>query len=101
LAPRETELNPRESAVRFTAETRWFGLEASVYRLLKAHDLITSPAYIVKFWIAARGGGQLTLSQTWPLADARYVSYPAIRSGGWWWAARQKIRRRWCQQQAC
>jgi hypothetical protein len=35
-------------AVRFTDEAEYFFSEASVYRLLKAHDLITSPAYIVK-----------------------------------------------------
>jgi putative transposase len=33
--------------VRFTDEKKYFVSEASVYRLLKAHDLITSPAYIV------------------------------------------------------
>jgi transposase InsO family protein len=33
--------------VRFTDEKSYFVSEASVYRLLKAHDLITSPAYIV------------------------------------------------------
>jgi putative transposase len=33
--------------VRFTDEEKYFVSEASVYRLLKAHDLITSPAYIV------------------------------------------------------
>jgi len=42
LALRETELSPRELAVRFTDEKRYFVSEASVYRLLKAHDLITS-----------------------------------------------------------
>ncbi|MDU0344035.1 IS3 family transposase [Bosea rubneri] len=47
LALRETELSPRELAVRFTDEKSYFVSEASVYRLLKAHDLITSPAYIV------------------------------------------------------
>lgn len=41
------ELSPRELAVRFTDEKRYFVSESSVYRLLKAHDLITSPAYIV------------------------------------------------------
>ena len=40
------ELSPRELAVRFTDERRYFVSEASVYRLLKSHDLITSPAYI-------------------------------------------------------
>jgi putative transposase len=34
-------------AVRFTDEEKYFVSEASVYRLLKAHDLITSPAWIV------------------------------------------------------
>jgi transposase-like protein len=42
-----SELSPRELAVRFTDEKRYFVSEATVYRLLKAHDLITSPAYIV------------------------------------------------------
>ncbi|TDH58105.1 hypothetical protein E2C06_34285, partial [Dankookia rubra] len=37
---------PRELAVRFTDRERYFVSEASVYRLLKAHDLITSPAFI-------------------------------------------------------
>jgi len=47
LALDQPELSPRELAVRFTDEQRYFVSEASVYRLLKAHDLITSPAYIV------------------------------------------------------
>ena len=47
LALEETELSPRELAVRFTDTTGYFVSEATVYRLLKAHDLITSPAFIV------------------------------------------------------
>jgi transposase-like protein len=43
----QSELSPREVAVRFTDEQRYFVSEASVYRLLKAHDLITTPAVIV------------------------------------------------------
>jgi hypothetical protein len=35
------ELSPRELAVTFTDEKAYFVSEASVYRLLKAHDLIT------------------------------------------------------------
>lgn len=42
-----TDLSPRELAVRFTDEKRYFVSEATVYRLLKAHDLITSPAFVV------------------------------------------------------
>lgn len=47
LALKEPELSPRELAVRFTDTENYFVSEASVYRLLKAHDLITSPAFIV------------------------------------------------------
>src|SRR5919112_1621255 len=47
LALEEPELSPRELAVRFTDERRYFVSEATVYRLLKAQDLITSPAFIV------------------------------------------------------
>ena len=47
LALGEPELSPRELAVRFTDTQRYFVSEASVYRLLKAHDLITSPAFVV------------------------------------------------------
>jgi putative transposase len=60
LALEEPEMSPRELAVRFTDAEKyprhghpdqWRShgsmSEASVYRLLKSHDLITSPAYIV------------------------------------------------------
>ncbi len=47
LALERSELSPRELAVCFTDERRYFVSEATVYRLLKAHDLITSPAYVV------------------------------------------------------
>ena len=47
LALDEPVLSPRELAVRFTDTNEYFVSEASVYRLLKAHDLITSPAFIV------------------------------------------------------
>ena len=47
LALDEPTLSPRELAVRFTDTERYFVSEASAYRLLKAHDLITSPAFIV------------------------------------------------------
>ena len=47
LALDEPELSPRELAVRFTDTRSHFVSEASVYRILKAHDLIASPAFIV------------------------------------------------------
>ena len=47
LALDEPTLSPRELAVRFTDTERYFVSEASAYRILKSHDLITSPAFIV------------------------------------------------------
>jgi putative transposase len=43
----EPELSPRELAARFIDTKSYSVSEASVYRLLKSHDLITSPAFIV------------------------------------------------------
>ena len=47
LALDEPALSSRELAVRFTDTKSYFVSEASVYRLLKARDLIASPAFIV------------------------------------------------------
>jgi len=47
LALDEPALSPRALAVRFTDTQNYFVSEASVYRLLKARDLIASPAFIV------------------------------------------------------
>jgi len=47
LAVSEPDLSPRELAVQFTDTMSYFVSEATVYRLLKAHDLITSPAFVV------------------------------------------------------
>ena len=47
LALERTELSPRELACRYTDEKHYFVSESSVYRLLKAADLITSPAYVL------------------------------------------------------
>ena len=47
LALESTDLSPRELACHYTDEKRYFVSESSVYRILKAADLITSPAYIL------------------------------------------------------
>jgi transposase len=47
LALERTDLSPRELACTYTDERRYFLSESSVYRILKAHDLITSPAYVL------------------------------------------------------
>ena len=47
LALEESDLSPRELAVNFTDMKGSFVSEATVYRLLKDHGLITSPAFIL------------------------------------------------------
>ena len=47
MALARPELSLRELAVTFTDERNYFVSEVSVYRLLRSHDLITSPAFIV------------------------------------------------------
>lgn len=47
LALERPELSPRELAVTLTDKHSYFVSESTVYRLLKARDLITSPAFIV------------------------------------------------------
>ena len=47
LALEKPELSPRELAITYTDEKASYVSESTVYRLLKAHDLITSPAYIL------------------------------------------------------
>ena len=47
LALEKPALSPREIAVSYTDEQGYFVSESTVYRLLKAQDLITSPAYIL------------------------------------------------------
>lgn len=47
MALERSDLSPRELAVTFTDTKGYFIAESSVYRLLKAHDLITSPAFVV------------------------------------------------------
>lgn len=47
LALKETQLSPRELASLYTRRYEYFISESSVYRILKRHDLITAPAFIL------------------------------------------------------
>jgi putative transposase len=47
MALEQPELSRRELATSFTDANCYYISESSVYRLLKAHDLISSPAFIV------------------------------------------------------
>jgi len=73
------ELSPRELAVRFTDEKKYFVSEASVYRLLKAHDLITSPAYIVIKAAEAFNDKTTAPNQLWQ------TDFTYLKIVGWGW----------------
>jgi transposase InsO family protein len=79
LALERSELSPRELAVRFTDESKYFVSEASVYRLLKAHDLITSPAYIVIKAAAEFKDKTMAPNQLWQ------TDFTYLKIIGWGW----------------
>ena len=79
MALDEPELSPRELAVKFTDEKSYFVSEASVYRLLKAHDLITSPAFVV---IKAANEFKDKTTAVNPLWQTDFTYFKVI---GWGW----------------
>ena len=79
LALDQPELSPRELAVRFTDERKYFVSEASVYRLLKAHDLIASPAYIVIKAAEAFKDKTTAPNQLWQ------TDFTYLKITGWGW----------------
>jgi len=81
LALDEPTLSPRELAVRFTDTESYFVSEASVYRLLKAHDLIGSPAFIVMKAADAFKDKTTAPNQLWQ-TDFTYLK---VIGGGWFY----------------
>jgi len=79
LALNEPELSPRELAVRFTDTKGCFVSEASVYRLLKAHDLITSPAFVVVKAAAEFRDKTTAPNQLWQ------TDFTYLKVIGWGW----------------
>jgi putative transposase len=73
------ELSPRELAVRFTDEKKYFVSEASVYRLLKALDLITSPAYVVIKAANELRDKTTAINQLWQ------TDFTYLKITGWGW----------------
>ena len=79
LALQEPELSPRELAVRFTDTKRYFVSETSVYRILKAHDLITSPAFVVIKAADAFRDKTTAPNQLWQ------TDFTYLKVTGWGW----------------
>jgi len=65
--------------VRFTDEKKYFVSEASVYRLLKAHDLITSPAYVVIKAANEFKDKTTAINQLWQ------TDFTYLKITGWGW----------------
>ena len=79
FALQETELSPRELAVTFTDQERYFVSESTVYRTLKAHDLITSPAFIV-----IKAADEFT-DETTAINEMWQTDFTYFKIIGWGW----------------
>jgi len=79
LALDRPELSPRELAVTFTDTEGYFVSESSVYRLLKAHDLITSPAFIVMKAAKEFKDKTTAVNQMWQ------TDFTYLKIIGWGW----------------
>src|SRR4029077_7402086 len=79
LALEEPDLSPREIAVAFTDRQDTFVSEASVYRLLKAHGLITSPAFIVMKAARRFAHPTTAINQLWQ------TDFTYLKVTGWGW----------------
>jgi len=79
MALEEPELSPRELAVRFTDTQSYFVSEASVYRLLSAHDLITSPAFVVIKAASEFRDKTTAINQMWQ------TDFTYLKVIGWGW----------------
>ena len=81
MALDEPELSPRELAVKFTDGKGYFVSEASVYRMLKAADMITSPAYVVIKAADEFKGKPTRINEQWQ-TDFTYFK---IKGWGWYY----------------
>lgn len=75
----EPELSPREVAVAFTDAEKIFVSEASVYRILKAEGLVTSPAFIVMKAADTFANPTTAINQLWQ------TDFTYLKVTGWGW----------------
>lgn len=73
------ELSPRELAVRFTDTKGYFVSESPVYRLLKTHDLISSPAFTVMKPASGFKDKTTAINQMWQ------TDFTYFKIIGWGW----------------
>lgn len=73
------DLSPRELAVRFTDERCYFISEATVYRILKEHDLVTAPAWIVLKAADRFDQPPTAINQLWQ------TDFTYLKVTGWGW----------------
>lgn len=75
----EPEMSPREVAVAFTDAEKTFVSEASVYRILKAEGLVTSPAFIVMKAADTFANPTIAINQLWQ------TDFTYLKVTGWGW----------------
>ena len=75
----EPELSPREVVVAFTDAEKTFVSEASVYRILKADGLVTSPAFIVMKAADRFANPTTAINQLWQ------TDFTYLKVTGWGW----------------
>jgi len=75
----DPERSPRELAWQLTDRTGHFLSESSVYRILKAHDLITSPAFVVITAAAGFSHPTTRPNELWQ------TDFTYLRIVGWGW----------------
>jgi len=79
LALDEPEFSPRELAIRFTEDHGYFISEASVYRILKDENLLTSPAWIVMKAKDKFDQPTTAINQLWQ------TDFTYLKITGWGW----------------
>ncbi len=79
LALDQPELSPRELAFTYTDDKAYFVSESTVYRLLKAQDLITSPAYILMIASAKFQNPTVRVNEMWQ------TDFTYFKIVGWGW----------------